>query len=177
MYQPAKGRELDVGQAGAVRQDLRQGQVRIQVGITMAGKVLGTGHHTGSPQPLCPGQSALAHRGGIGAKRPIANDGVVRVAVHIHHRGEVHVDAQCAQLVARDAPSLSNQVDILNRAQGHRLRKPDAVREAHSGTPFCIHGRQQAQPRGGHSDAVELFQVSRRGGLVALHGDDAPHAQ
>ena len=64
----AEGGEFDLGQRCAVRQDAGQGQVGIQVGIAVPGKMLGARHDPGGAESFGPRQTARADRFGIGTE-------------------------------------------------------------------------------------------------------------
>ena len=60
--QVAEGREFDGVQGGTVGEDARQGQMGVEVGIAVSGKVLGACHHACGPQAFRPGETSDAHR-------------------------------------------------------------------------------------------------------------------
>ncbi len=68
--------------------------VAVTIGIAMTREVLGAGHDplTLETPELVAGH--LVDLVDIRPQRTLTNDGICRVGVHIHHRTEVHVDAQ-----------------------------------------------------------------------------------
>ena len=172
-----EGREFHRGERAAVGQDARQGEVGVEVGVAVAREMLRAGHDPGCAQALGPGESAFAHRHGVGAEGAVADDGVVGVAVDVHNGGEVHVHAEGPQFVPGHTTGLSNQVHVLDGAEGHGLRKANAVGQPHPGSPFCIHGGQEADAACGAGEAVEVVKVPGRVGLVPLHGNHTAHAE
>ena len=66
--QTAERRHLHSGEREAVGQDARQGQMGVEVGITVAWEMLGAGHDPSGPKSLRPSQSAFAHGPGWNRK-------------------------------------------------------------------------------------------------------------
>ena len=161
----------------AVRTDQGQGEVGVEVRIAMARKVLGTCHDACGPKALCPSESARSDRTGVGPEGPVANYGIVWVAVHVHDGGKIHVNANVPQFVARHAARMANEVHILDGAQGHGFGEPNAIGEAHAGAPFRIHCGEQADSGSGHGGTVQPRQIAGRGGDVALHGNHPADAE
>ena len=128
---PVSNRGLEGGEVllevGAVPRYRRQGDMAVEVGIAVAGEVLGRGHHA----PLL---QALDHLRCVGDDRlgPIAvgaypDDRVVGVRVHIDRGGEVDGDPHCPQFGCGEEACT---VCVLRRAAGgnrHRSGHVGAV--------------------------------------------------
>ena len=80
------GRQLDVLEPRARVVDHGQVQVRVDVGVAVAGEVLGAGGDAAALQAVDHGGAEPAHELGVVAERAVADDGVLRVRVHVHHR-------------------------------------------------------------------------------------------
>ena len=177
MDELAKGGEFDLGQRRAVRQDAGQGEVGIQIRIAVPGKMLGARHDPGGAESFGPRQTACADGLRIGAEGPVSDDGIVRIAVHVHHGGEIHVHTEGSQFIPGHTTGLADEIHILNGTEGHGLGKPDAIGQPHAGAPFRIHRGEEANPASHAGQTVQLMQVVGRVGLVTLHGNDPAYAE
>src|SRR4029450_13486091 len=66
--------------------------------MALAREVLGTRREAALLHALDPGDAVPGHDGGVLAVRPDADVRAVALGQHVEHRGEVHVDAEPAQL-------------------------------------------------------------------------------
>jgi len=88
----AEGDELDGLEPIARVRDGRQSEMAVDRRVAMSGKVLGAREHTARLQAVDERAPHLPDANGVAAERPIADDGVLRIAVDVHHGGERQVD-------------------------------------------------------------------------------------
>ena len=96
-----------------------QAGVGVGGGIAVAGEVFGSGDHVGGVDALNHGNSIVCDFVGVIAEGTQTDDGVIGVVVHIHHRGEVGVDAQGAELAADDGAGPLGVLGVTGGAHGH----------------------------------------------------------
>ena len=119
-----KGRQvlgLDLGQAPLFVD--REPQVAVHARVAVAGEVLGGGQHPGVLEPLDEGQAVAGDELGVGAEAAQADDRVLGVGVDVEHRGEVHVGAGVAGLLADGPGHAAGERGVVGGAERHRPRE------------------------------------------------------
>ena len=122
-----EGRPFGSLQRGAGRIVHGQANVGINRNIPVPGEVLEHGKHAPRAQAFRHCKAAGGDRPGritIGAH---ANDGVLRLAVHIEHRCKVHVHAKSAQRAACTPPYFPDGGNIASRSGMGRETSPPAA--------------------------------------------------
>ena len=141
-------------------QALRIAEVRVGLGVAVAGEMLDAARHAGILQPL---QIADDHRRGhlgIVAEGTGADDDVLRVGVHVGHGGEVDVEAVATQI---GADGVAAVVGILRIARGtdgrHRLK--------------LLHCEVPVVGDAGHAASLLVDAEQRRAAEGAYLGDES----
>ena len=119
----AKRDELQRGQARPVRADDRQPHMRIHVGVAVPGEVLRRGDRAADLRAAHERRREPRDPLRVLTERASVDDGVRRVVVDVHGRGEVDLNPDGARLLPDD---LRDVVRILVPARGgdrHRARK------------------------------------------------------
>ena len=75
-------------------------------------------------------------------KRTVVDDRVIRIVVHVHHWGKIHLDAQLPALFSHPAAIPINQVGIAQGAEHHHPGKSCNAVQPHAYTIFPINGHQ-----------------------------------
>jgi hypothetical protein len=104
--------------------DQWQGQMRINVGIAVAGKVLADRDDARLLVGRDRRRAKRRHQHRVGAERARADHWVGRVAVDIQHRREIHIQADRAQFDCGQPRGARDERRIAGRAQRH-LARPD----------------------------------------------------
>jgi hypothetical protein len=152
--------------------DLRQGVVRIGLGVAMAGEMLGAGQYVVLLHAFGVGNAFLADIDLTLAKTAGANNGVGRIAVHIHGRGEVDVHAHALDLTGHFFAKSLDECVVLDGAKRHLARIADGAVEAHAEAPFRIHGNEHGQ-FGARLQVVAMIGLPQR---PALKVDEPAYA-
>ena len=123
--------QFDTVQSRPVVVDGRQGVMGILVRIAMAGKVFGDGDNPLPFQSAGISQSLVCNRIRILAERAQTDHRVIGIAIHIHIRSEVDMDAHLLALAGHLFPVFGDQAVVFDCAQHHVLRKTCRTGEAH----------------------------------------------
>ena len=149
-------RAVAVGQAG----------VAVLGGIAVAGEMLEGGQDSLARQSPGHGRRAIGGFGGVGRKRPRADDGVIRVGVHVGVGGEIHIEAVGTQVAANGLPHGTGGVGTLGSHGGGALI-PGQVEGIFIGQPrhraaLLVHRDKQWDVGGllqGRVEGGDLFRV------------------
>ena len=124
--------------------DHRQLFVGIGIRIAMTRKVFPAGHDFVVLQPRRRRQSQLADHVGRRPERAVADNRIVRIAVHIEHRRHIHVHAHCPQLFGNGCRSCVGQfggIAATQQVAGRENRKTRG--KTGDPTTLLIDGNQQ----------------------------------
>ena len=126
--------------------DARQGMMRIRVRVAVAGEVLAAGQD--ARVLLEPAHGRRPHRGNegrVGAIRPVPDDRVLRVVVHVQDRRKVPVEPHRPQPLA-DAPCRHTALLRVLRVADHAgggvggiVGRPEPL----DPPPLLVHGHEQ----------------------------------
>ena len=125
-HQEPVGNQFPLPELRQVRVHLRQHQVGIAVGRTVAREVLGGGHDTGALQAAEERHRQQTGGDRIGTERARADDRCLGVGVHVDGGREVHVDAERGQLAADVAAGLEGITGQASGAQRQVARRDGA---------------------------------------------------
>ena len=125
--------------------DHRQVEMAVGLSVAVARKMLGHSHHPLALQPFHILNAQRGHTLRVVAERPRTDDGVPRIAVDVHHWGEIHMYAHIAALQPDLAPHVVQQGVHLRRQRPPRpiLRKRVAVLQPHPQSPLGVDAHQQ----------------------------------
>ena len=171
--------QLDTVQSRPVVVDGRQGVMGILVRIAMAGKVFGDGDNPLPFQSAGISKSFVCNRIRILAERAQADYRIIGIAVHIHIRGEVDMDAHLLALAGHLFPVFGYQAVVFDSAQHHVLWKTCRTGEAHRQPPLAVQ-RDQHRDAGGFLQTVGHLGLCHRIAFVKqdtayLNFIDIPH--
>ena len=135
----SKGAELQAIQLlPALVQD-RQIMVRVQFGIPVSRKMLGTRHNAGLLQTPRIGQSHREDIAGFRPKGTKPNHRVKRIAIHIGHRAKTDMHSQFLQFPPHRLGQSFDQVRVLASPHRHGIRETRPIVQTHRRPPFGIH--------------------------------------
>jgi hypothetical protein len=117
-----EGHELDSAQAIVAVGHGRQLEMRIGSGIAVPWVVLATAEHLGVVEPAPERQGVIGDHFRSAAERPVADDRVARVGVHVEHRSEVPADTERGQLAAEGASHRARARNVTRRAHRAHVR-------------------------------------------------------
>ena len=143
--------------------------MRIGIRIAMTGEMLAARHDLGVLETRGRDQSHFNDRLRIGAECAVTNDGIVRIAVDVQHRGHVHVDADRFQLLGDRRRGCVRQFPRMTAAdQLARGKDRKALGQAGDPSSFLIDGDQQwrflaalLEVIGQLNDLVDGLQIPR----------------
>ena len=109
----------------------------------MAGEMLRRAQNPGLLHPARHQAGLTAHAQRILPERAVPDDRVVRVDIHVEHRGEIHMHPHPGQVGTYLLPDLHQYRAVLYGAQGGVPWKGVGRIQAHRQAPFGVHGDQQ----------------------------------
>ncbi|CCZ69541.1 unknown [Bacteroides sp. CAG:702] len=155
IYRPTKWIQLNRIHTGTVKRKHWQCLMRIDIRITMSGKMLADSQHTSIFQTACISNNFPCHFFGVTPERTGIDDWISRIIIHIRHRSEINLHPYFTQLTCHLSPITINQRIILNTSQYPVFGKFGRIFQTHSQSPFTIKSNQQRDP------APLLCQVSQ----------------
>ena len=142
--------KLNAVHAGTCEIQRRERLVRVHIRIAMPREMFSYCYHTASLQALHIGYDLARHVGRVFPEGARIDHWVIRVVVHIGHRGEVHCDAKFAHLAGTLQSVGINQRIFLNTPQHTVAWIRHSIRHAHAQSPLTIAGDH-------HRDVCELL--------------------
>ena len=100
----------------------RQPEVGVDRGVAVAWKMFGARRYAGALQARDPRDGVRGDGRRVRTEGADADDGVLRVGVHVDHRGEVEVDPHLGQLSADRTRNLAGEGWITGGAEGEVAR-------------------------------------------------------
>jgi hypothetical protein len=137
----AERKQLNAVQSRSVVQDEGQVQMRVHIGIAVAGKVFGASHHAVVLHAFGVHIAFDGYIVAVFAERTGVDDGVGGVVVHIGNGGKIDVNADAAALAGHFFAEFVDEPVVLNGAQRQLPGIADGVFfEAHAEAPFAVYG-------------------------------------
>ena len=136
----------------------------------MSGEMLRHRHHAYRGESFGKRHAERCHAIGIIAEGAVADYRILRVAIHIEHRTEIHICADGALLQAEDAPYCAGVVDGCRGADGHEAREAHSVADAHTQPLLRVGGGENRHFRQRHGAVVDSDVLPV---VVALVNHDA----
>ena len=162
-----EGRQFHRVQPLARMRHHRQTEMRVDVGVAVAGEMLQRRQHARILQAADPSRHHRASACRILAERSDVDHRIARVVVHIRDRTEVDVHAEGPRFRADDLAGFVGQLRIAGRAERHRPRELRGAGDAHLHAPFEV-GRGQKRQRRDRLQAIEDRRQFHR--LAKDHG-------
>ncbi len=118
----------------------------VDVGVAVAGEVLGDRHHAVLGVGVGLGQHHLRHRVRVGAEGADTDHRVVRVGVDVGVGGVVEVDPHRGELVRRGGRAQGGEFGVAGGADRHRVGEQGSHRHAHDAPLFLVDAEEQRDP-------------------------------
>ena len=177
-----KRRDLEPREALGSMPDGGKLEVTVGLGIAMPWEVLRACQHPRLLKPTNERDPMGHHRAGIASECAIADDWIVRIGIDIHHRREIHVEANRTQLLAHLQRNRRCQGEIVGIAEAtHRRHVEERGTEPRHPSPLLIDTdeRRELGRRSGRdrlierSDGISVADVAfEQNGATSMAGCD-----
>ena len=124
------------------RQD-RQCLMGIHIRISMSRKMLTNRKNTSTFQTTGISNHLIRHTHRVLTKRTIIDNRILRIDIHIRHRGKIDLYTKLTALTSHFTAILINQLIILYTSQYHIARKKRSTAKAHRQSPFPVKSNHQ----------------------------------
>ena len=116
----------------------RQRLMRINIRISMTGKMLAYRQYSSFFQAGCVSDNLICHLYRIFSERTGINHRILRIDIHIRHRSKINLSPNLFALAGYFTPIRMNQPIVLNTAQHHISRENRCAAQTHCQPPFSI---------------------------------------
>ena len=140
LHRGDEGTQFDATEAVEIMGKPREFEMAVFTGVTVAGKVLGTGCDQGVLHGLDPDRTQFSDEIGIAREGSIPDDGIVGIRIDIDHRCEIEVDTNGSEFTRRGRGRLSHGMRAEACEFPHGGNRRESIDQSSTGAALLVDG-------------------------------------